>query len=276
MFYAKPGAKIALSIGGTVVSSFAGELELKTSQVQLNSAKPVKVSRPIVLSVAADARVLVDLPGVAVGTGRVALRRLRDRADAADQGVDRRSARGRQRADGVAHHARRLGPARTRASSSSGAKRRSCTFSSHHVAPASAYSAQIDSSPARRVAVAGDVEAFAAADRLHLLARARPASSSSLRSRRCSRPSRPSARRGAARASCCRRSRSGRARAPEPFSDRRRAASRGGADRSPRRTRRTPSRCRRDRRRARRGRRSGVRACRAAARRPAAAGAAAA
>jgi Peptidase family M23 len=67
MFYAKPGAKVALSIGGTVVSAFGGELELKTSQVQLNSAKPVKVSRPITLSVAADARVLVDLPGVAVG-----------------------------------------------------------------------------------------------------------------------------------------------------------------------------------------------------------------
>ena len=29
MFYAKPGAKIALSIGGTVVSSFGGELELR-------------------------------------------------------------------------------------------------------------------------------------------------------------------------------------------------------------------------------------------------------
>ena len=67
MFYAKPGAKIALSIGGTVVSSFGGELELKTSQVQMNSTKPVKISRPITLSVAADARVLVDLPGVAVG-----------------------------------------------------------------------------------------------------------------------------------------------------------------------------------------------------------------
>ena len=67
MFYAKPGAKVALSIGGTVVSAFGDELELKTSQVQLNSGKPVKVSRPIVLSLAADARVLVDLPGVAVG-----------------------------------------------------------------------------------------------------------------------------------------------------------------------------------------------------------------
>jgi hypothetical protein len=67
MFYAKPGANVALSIGGTVVSAFGGELELKTTQVQLNSAKPVKVSRPITLSVAADAHVLVDLPGVAIG-----------------------------------------------------------------------------------------------------------------------------------------------------------------------------------------------------------------
>jgi hypothetical protein len=67
MFYAKPGANVALSIGGTVVSALGGELELKTTQVQLNSAKPVKVSRPITLSVAADAHVLVDLPGVAIG-----------------------------------------------------------------------------------------------------------------------------------------------------------------------------------------------------------------
>jgi hypothetical protein len=67
VFYAKPGAKVSLSIGGTILSAFGGALELKTSQVQMNSAKPIKVSRPITLSVAADARVLVDLPGVAVG-----------------------------------------------------------------------------------------------------------------------------------------------------------------------------------------------------------------
>ena len=67
VFYAKPGAKVSLSIGGTIVSAFGGALELKTSQVQMNSAKPIKVSRPLTLSVAADARVLVDLPGVAVG-----------------------------------------------------------------------------------------------------------------------------------------------------------------------------------------------------------------
>ncbi|HEX7310676.1 MAG TPA: M23 family metallopeptidase [Gaiellaceae bacterium] len=67
VFYAKPGAKVSLSIGGTILSAFGGALELKTSQVQMNSAKPIKVSRPLTLSVAADARVLVDLPGVAVG-----------------------------------------------------------------------------------------------------------------------------------------------------------------------------------------------------------------
>jgi hypothetical protein len=33
----------------------------------MNSAKPIKVSRPLTLSVATGARVLVDLPGVAVG-----------------------------------------------------------------------------------------------------------------------------------------------------------------------------------------------------------------
>ena len=138
MFYAKPGAKVALSIGGTVVSALGGELELKTSQVQLNSAKPVKVC-------AADRAFRRGRRARAGGSagrrsraGRVALRRLRHRADTADSGDDRRAARRRERADGVAHHARRLGPAATRASSSSGAKRRSCTFSSHHVAPASA------------------------------------------------------------------------------------------------------------------------------------------
>ena len=67
VFYAKPGAQVSLSIGGTIVSAFGGALELKTSQVQMNSAKPINVSRPLTLSVAADARVLVDLPGVAVG-----------------------------------------------------------------------------------------------------------------------------------------------------------------------------------------------------------------
>ena len=67
VFYAKPGAKVSLSIAGTIVSTLGGALELKASQVQMNAAKPIKINRAIVLSIAADARVLVDLPGVAVG-----------------------------------------------------------------------------------------------------------------------------------------------------------------------------------------------------------------
>jgi murein DD-endopeptidase MepM/ murein hydrolase activator NlpD len=67
VFYAKPGSKVSLSIGGTIVSAFGSALELKASQVQMGSSKPFKISRSIVLSIADDARVLVDLPGVAVG-----------------------------------------------------------------------------------------------------------------------------------------------------------------------------------------------------------------
>jgi hypothetical protein len=67
VFYAKPGAKVSLSIAGTIVSALGGALELKATQVQMNAAKPIKINRAIVLSIAADARVLVDLPGVAVG-----------------------------------------------------------------------------------------------------------------------------------------------------------------------------------------------------------------
>ena len=67
MFYAKPGAKVSLSVVGTVRSTLAGTLELQASQVQLNSAKPIKLSRPLVLTIAPDARVIVDLPGVNVG-----------------------------------------------------------------------------------------------------------------------------------------------------------------------------------------------------------------
>jgi hypothetical protein len=67
VFYAKPGSKVSLSIGGTIVSSFGGALELKASQVQMNSSRPFKINRTIVFSIADDARVVVDLPGVAVG-----------------------------------------------------------------------------------------------------------------------------------------------------------------------------------------------------------------
>jgi hypothetical protein len=67
IFYAKPGAKVSLSVAGTIRSALGGTLELQASQVQLNSAKPIKLNRPLVLIIADDARIVVDLPGVAVG-----------------------------------------------------------------------------------------------------------------------------------------------------------------------------------------------------------------
>ena len=67
IFYAKTGTKVALSITGTIISSDGYGLELKTSSVQSNATTPVAVSRPVVLSLASDAQVSVDLPGVTVG-----------------------------------------------------------------------------------------------------------------------------------------------------------------------------------------------------------------
>jgi hypothetical protein len=67
IFYAKPGAKVSLSVAGTIVSVFGEALELKASSVQLNSSKPVKVNRSLVLSLADDTNISVDLPGGGVG-----------------------------------------------------------------------------------------------------------------------------------------------------------------------------------------------------------------
>jgi murein DD-endopeptidase MepM/ murein hydrolase activator NlpD len=67
IFYAKKGTTVSLSITGTIVASFADDLELKTSSVQSNSTTPVNVNRGVVLSLASDAQVSVDLPGVTVG-----------------------------------------------------------------------------------------------------------------------------------------------------------------------------------------------------------------
>lgn len=67
IFYAKAGTKVALSITGTIISSDGYGLGLKTSSVQSNATTPVAVSRPVVLSLAPDAQVSVDLPGVTVG-----------------------------------------------------------------------------------------------------------------------------------------------------------------------------------------------------------------
>jgi hypothetical protein len=67
IFYARKGTTVSLILTGTIVASFADDLELKTSSVQSNSAKAIRVNRAIVLSLAPDAQVSVDLPGVTVG-----------------------------------------------------------------------------------------------------------------------------------------------------------------------------------------------------------------
>jgi murein DD-endopeptidase MepM/ murein hydrolase activator NlpD len=67
IFYAKKGTTVSLSLTGTIMSSFPGDLELKTSSVQPNSEKPIGVSRAVVLSLADNTQVSLDLPGVTVG-----------------------------------------------------------------------------------------------------------------------------------------------------------------------------------------------------------------
>jgi hypothetical protein len=67
IFSAKPGATVALSFEGTIVSSFAGTLELKASRVQANSSKPVAVSRRVLLSIATEPDISLELTGVSVG-----------------------------------------------------------------------------------------------------------------------------------------------------------------------------------------------------------------
>jgi hypothetical protein len=63
LFYAKQGTTVSVSLTGTIVSSFGGVLELKASEVQLSSSKPVTIRRTLALSVAADAVVTSLLPG---------------------------------------------------------------------------------------------------------------------------------------------------------------------------------------------------------------------
>ncbi len=68
LFYAKPGAKVALTLSGTVVTSAAGVLALQVSQLQVSgSTQKVSLSKKLFLSVAPDAVVTVprDLPGSA-------------------------------------------------------------------------------------------------------------------------------------------------------------------------------------------------------------------
>jgi hypothetical protein len=67
IFSAKPGATVSLSFAGTIVSSFGGTLELKASRVQANSSKPVAVSRRVLLTLASEPDISLDLTGVSVG-----------------------------------------------------------------------------------------------------------------------------------------------------------------------------------------------------------------
>jgi hypothetical protein len=67
IFYAKPGSKVSLSVAGTIRSALDGTLELRASQVRLNSSKPMKINRALELSIADDASVWLDLPSVLVG-----------------------------------------------------------------------------------------------------------------------------------------------------------------------------------------------------------------
>ena len=67
MFYAKTNATVALSLSGTIVSAFEGSLALKTSQIQVDSAKPVAVNRKVVLSLPDDTPVTLDMPSLSLG-----------------------------------------------------------------------------------------------------------------------------------------------------------------------------------------------------------------
>jgi Peptidase family M23 len=67
MFYAKTNTTVSLSLTGTIVSAFAGTLALKTSQVQVDTAKPVEVSRKIVLSLPDETPVSLDMPSMSLG-----------------------------------------------------------------------------------------------------------------------------------------------------------------------------------------------------------------
>jgi len=67
MFYAKTNATVSLSLTGTIVSAFAGTLALKTSEIQVDTAKPVVVSRKILLSLPDATPVSLDMPSLTLG-----------------------------------------------------------------------------------------------------------------------------------------------------------------------------------------------------------------
>ena len=67
MFYAKTNATVSLSLTGTIVSAFAGTLALRTSEIQVDTAKPVVVSRKILLSLPDATPVSLDMPSLTLG-----------------------------------------------------------------------------------------------------------------------------------------------------------------------------------------------------------------
>src|SRR3954452_3321525 len=67
MFYAKTNTKVSLSLSGTIVSAGAGTLALKTSEIQVDAAKPVAVDRKVVLSLPDATPVSLDMPSVPLG-----------------------------------------------------------------------------------------------------------------------------------------------------------------------------------------------------------------
>jgi hypothetical protein len=67
IFSAKAGATVSLSFAGTILSSFDGTLELKASRVQANSSKPVALNRRVLLSIATEPDISLELTGVSVG-----------------------------------------------------------------------------------------------------------------------------------------------------------------------------------------------------------------
>ena len=67
MFYAKTNSTVELSLTGTIVNAFAGTLALKTTQIQVDKAKPVSVARKVVLSLPDETPVSLDMPSMSLG-----------------------------------------------------------------------------------------------------------------------------------------------------------------------------------------------------------------
>src|SRR4051794_31869764 len=67
MFFAKTNTTVSLSLTGTIVSAFGGSLSLKTSEIQVDAAKPVAVNRKVVLSLPDATPVSLDMPSLTLG-----------------------------------------------------------------------------------------------------------------------------------------------------------------------------------------------------------------